>query len=90
MNHTLVLLAERQVNETLRSELRTVKQSLEMSQAQLCELRAERDVHTQQMSTLEAQRTQLAQEKEEILRDHSARGLEEELGQRKEECTKLR
>ena len=67
-----------------------VKQSLETSQAQLGELRAERDSHARQMSTLQGQCTQLIQEKEEILGDHNTRGREEELSERTDECKKLR
>ena len=72
----------------LRSELETAKRGLETSQAQLRELRAERDGHARQMSTLQAQRAQLIREKEEILGDRV--GLEEKLGERKGECNKLR
>ncbi|CAL8359440.1 unnamed protein product [Lota lota] len=89
----------KEVNETLRSELKMVKQSLELSQAQLCELRVERDIHARQMSTLQAQCTQLIQEKEEILADRNTHNqrlqnrclcLESEvLGKEEELCVKV-
>ena len=74
----------------MRSELKVVKQSLETSQAQLGELRAERDTKACQMSALKAQCTQLIQEKEEMLGDRNTRGREEELAEWTEERRKLR
>ncbi|KAG7268918.1 hypothetical protein CRUP_021813 [Coryphaenoides rupestris] len=70
------LTSVKEVNETLRSELRTVKQSLEMSQAQLCELRAERDVHTQQVLAQEEAIGVKAQESQK-LESERLRGTEE-------------
>ena len=67
-----------------------MKQSLETSQAQLGELRAERDGHARQMSTLQGQCTRLIQEKEEILGDRKTRGREEEPAEWTEELRKLR
>lgn len=55
-----------QVNEKLVSELETVKQQLALSQTQVEELMSEKVINTKKITDLEAERSRLIREKEEL------------------------
>ncbi|XP_061578443.1 coiled-coil domain-containing protein 102A-like isoform X1 [Cololabis saira] len=61
------LRALREVNERLRGEVDMIRQTLDQSQSQLKELTEERITSSRKISALEAQRSQLIREKEELL-----------------------
>ncbi|KAM6936974.1 uncharacterized protein FYW49_020791 [Xenentodon cancila] len=59
--------ALREVNEKLRGEVDIIRRSLDKSQCQLKELTEERITSSKKISSLEAQRSRLIREKEELL-----------------------
>ncbi|AWP08257.1 Hypothetical protein SMAX5B_009879 [Scophthalmus maximus] len=73
------------VNEMLTCELEMIKQKLDTSQSQLQELTAERAVNTEQIRGLEAERSELIRQKEELLSKMKEGGHE-----MKEKCCQLR
>ncbi|XP_034390463.1 myosin-11-like [Cyclopterus lumpus] len=81
--------ALREANEKLTCELEKIKQELKTSQSQLQEATAERVTSSKQIKAVEAERSQLIREKEELLskmneEDH------DELRNIKEKCSKFR
>ncbi|KAM4618215.1 uncharacterized protein ACJ7VT_007616 [Polymixia lowei] len=83
------LMSVREVNEKLMRELEKVKQGLELSRTQLHELTAEKVINTNQVTALEAERTQLIGEKEELLSKLNECG-QAELKEMTERCHQLR
>uniref|UniRef100_UPI003AAA500E uncharacterized protein n=1 Tax=Centroberyx gerrardi TaxID=166262 RepID=UPI003AAA500E len=83
------LMSVKEVNEKLTCELEMVKQRLEISQSELHELTAEKVINTNRTSALEAERTQLIGEKEELLGKMNEGG-QAELTELKEKCCQLR
>lgn len=84
-----LLVSLRQINEKLTGELAMVKQRLETSQTQLHELTAERVIHTNQVTALETERSQLIGEKEELLSKLNEGG-QVELTELRERCHEFR
>lgn len=66
------------MNEKLTSEIETIRQSLETSQSQLRELTAEKIVATNRITDLEAERTRLIRDKEELQSKKKEGGCEEQ------------
>ncbi|XP_028264132.1 interaptin isoform X2 [Parambassis ranga] len=83
------LKAFREVNEELRGELEVTKQSLEMSQCQVQELKEEKIVNNKLITELEVRRSQLLREKEELLSKMNEGG-DEGLMKIKERCCQYR
>ncbi|XP_062848661.1 centrosome-associated protein CEP250 [Trichomycterus rosablanca] len=79
----------KQVNENLSTELATVTERLQLTLQQLHELEAEKLIHTNQITALEAERLQLISEKEE-LKDVFDPGDQEEIRKLKVQCCQLR
>ncbi|XP_022611949.1 centriolin-like [Seriola dumerili] len=77
--------ALREVNEKLTCELEMIKQKVEISQSQLQELTAEQVVNIKQIRDLEAERSDLITQKEELLSKTDEGGHE-----MKEKCCQLR
>ena len=78
-----------QVNEKLSFELEMIERKLKTSQTQLQEVTAERDTNSKQITDLEAERSQLITEKEELLSKINKCG-HEELMEMKEKFLQLR
>ncbi|XP_034735950.1 myosin-11-like isoform X3 [Etheostoma cragini] len=83
------LKALKEVNEKLSYELEMIEQKLKTSQSQLQEVTADRVTNFKQISDLEAERSQLITEKEELLSQINECG-HEELPEMKEKCLQLR
>ncbi|KAF1386869.1 hypothetical protein PFLUV_G00099340 [Perca fluviatilis] len=81
--------ALKEVNEKLSFELEMIERKLKTSQTQLQEVTAERDTNSKQITDLEAERSQLITEKEELLSKINECG-HEELMEMKEKFLQLR
>ncbi|XP_028814916.1 trichohyalin-like isoform X2 [Denticeps clupeoides] len=87
--------ATKELSEKLSSDLETSKDKLEVTLKQLHELEAEKVIHTNQITALEAERSILIGEKEELLRSvhhaeqEDAAGLKEEGLHLRESQTRL-
>lgn len=78
-----------QVNEKLTHELEIMKEKLRTSQSQLQEATAERATSSKQITDLEAERSQLIRDKDQLLSKLNEGG-HEELTKMKEKCCQLR
>ena len=78
-----------QVNDNLTGELEMMKQKLKTSQSQLQEVTAERVTDSKHITDLEAERSQLIRDKEELLSKMNEGG-HEELEKMEEKCLQLR
>ncbi|KAL7403021.1 hypothetical protein ABVT39_023213 [Epinephelus coioides] len=77
------------VNEKLTHELEIMKEKLRTSQSQLQEATAERATNSKQITDLEAERSQLIRDKDQLLSKLNEGG-HEELTKMKEKCCQLR
>ncbi|CAB1447494.1 unnamed protein product [Pleuronectes platessa] len=77
--------ALREINEKLACEIKMMEQQLDTSRSQLQELKAERGVNTKLIEDLEAERSELIRQKEELLSKINEGGHE-----MKEKCCQLR
>nr|XP_015198955.1 PREDICTED: centrosome-associated protein CEP250-like [Lepisosteus oculatus] len=85
------LFTVKQVNERVASELAEVKQRLDTALQQVHELEAEKVIHTNQISALEMERSQLIGEKELLMGTEVGHlGHQEELQELRETCQALR
>ncbi|XP_010881934.2 trichohyalin isoform X3 [Esox lucius] len=84
------LVAVKEINEKMTSELEMTKNSLESSSARLHELDTERVIHTNQITALETERLQLIGQNEELLRAIGQNGGEKaKVAELRERCGQL-
>ncbi len=77
-----------QVDEKLTCELEMIEQKLNTSQSQLQEVTAERLISSRQITDLQAERSQLTREKEELQKINE--GRHNELTEMRDKCCQLR